>query len=347
MKRTAARKRFGKPPGHLVYTGVESDWPTQLEFWNYDAQKFTKKQLNSWKLPATEGVNWINVIGVHNTDVIAHITSEIGLDPLLAEDITNLQQRPKIVEADGVLFATAKMIYKKDEITFQESLSIVLFDNTVICFQERPGDVFNSIRKRLENSSGKIRKQKADYLFFCVMDLLVDHYMLVNESLSNNMDALEEAIFDAPKEDHLESIHQSRKEIIQLKKGVAPLRDAMLKLLRIEEDSLLQTNTRKYIHDSLEQLVGLSESTDALRELNTDLKDLYLSSISFRMNKIMQTLTVISVIFIPLTFIAGVYGMNLKNIPEMEWDYGYAFFWGITLLIGLILLIFFKRRNWF
>ena len=226
-----------------------------------------------------------------------------------------------------------------------EQVSLVLGSNYVLSFQEQPGDVFDAVRERIKMAGSRIRKLGPDYLVFALVDVIVDHYYLVLEQLGNHVAELEEAVFDNPQQEQLEEIQALKRQLQLLRRTVYPLRE-VLSRLESEDTDLIVDNTSKYFRDVYDHVVQLIDGVESYRDIASGLKDSYLSSVSFRMNKIMQVLTIISTIFIPLTFLAGIYGMNFQNMPELQWAYSYPVFWGVIVVLGALLLLLFRRMRW-
>jgi magnesium transporter len=237
-------------------------------------------------------------------------------------------------------------IGKDQNSIISEQVSLILGKNYVISFQEQPGDIFDSIRVRIRESKGNIRKRKADYLFYRLIDTVVDHYFFIIEHLSERIEKLEDIILVTQSTHILHQIQDLKTQLIQIRKAISPLREAV-SLLQKDEVKLIHKNTLQYFRDVYQNLIQVSESIDIYREMTKNLMDLYQSGINNRMNQVMQVLTVIATIFIPLTFIVGIYGMNFDNMPELHWKYGYFIIWGIMVTVVLFMLKYFKRKKWF
>ena len=343
----------GTSPGTLTYVGEEVKLGTNI-YWseynpeNYKNHNFPKLLDFQLKLDP-EKTYWLNVDGIHEPKVIETIGGIFNLHPLVMEDILNSQQKPKFeYYDDNQLFITFKMIeynpYTREiEV---EHLSFILGKNYLISFQEeRSRDIFEAITIRLKTSAGKTRKNGADYLLYALMDLVVDNYFVVLEQMSENIEILEDSIIKTTKQKSMTEIYSIKRELMLMRKVVFPLREMISNLIR-EDAPLITPNTVLYLRDVHDHVSQVIETIDSYRELVASLMDLYLSQAGNRMNNVMKVLTVISVIFMPLTFIAGIYGMNFDNIPELHWHNGYYFVWAfmITLVIGM--LIYFRRKDW-
>jgi magnesium transporter len=227
----------------------------------------------------------------------------------------------------------------------EEQISIVLTENSVITFQEKTGDAFENIRDRIEKSKGRIRSVKNDYLFYALIDSIIDHYFIAIEQIGDYLDQLEDEIFDDPQKDSLIKAQKNKRLLLSLRHAIYPLRESISRLLK-EESTLIESRTHAYLQDAYDHCIQIIETIETYREINAGLRDMYLSSVSHKMNQIMQVLTIVSSIFIPMTFVSGVYGMNFEHIPELTWEYGYQYFWGINVMIISSLLIFFKWKKW-
>jgi magnesium transporter len=344
---------LGTSPGTLTYIGDEVKFDTKI-FWteynldNYKIHNFPKLLDFQLKLDPDK-TYWLNVDGIHEPKVIETIGGIFNLHALVMEDILNSQQKPKFeYYNDNQLFITFKMIeynpYTREiEV---EHLSFILGINYLISFQEeRSRDIFEAITVRLKTSAGKTRKNGADYLLYALMDLVIDNYFVVLEQISENIERLEDSIIKTTKQKSMTEIYSMKRELMLMRKVVFPLREMLSNLIR-EEAPLITANTVLYLRDIHDHVSQVIETIDSYRELVASLMDLYLSQAGNRMNNVMKVLTVISVIFMPLTFIAGVYGMNFDNIPELHWQNGYFYVWGIMITLVIGMLIYFKRKDW-
>jgi magnesium transporter len=278
---------------------------------------------------------------------IEKLGENFGIHRLVLEDILNTEHTPKIEVYEDYLFFTLKMItLGEDKGIESEQVSIILGDNYVISFQEKEGDVFDPVRERLRGQKGKIRARGADYLLYALVDVIADNYFVIIDAYGDILEELEDEIFMEPREDHLQVVQQSKRDLIKLRKSVFPLREAVLFLER-SDTKLVKAETAPFFRDVYDHVLHVTESIESFRELNTGLKDIYLSRLSMKMNEVMQTLTIIATIFIPLTFVAGVYGMNFENMPELGWKYGYLAVWIVMLAITTLLIFYFRRKRWF
>src|SRR5690606_23657448 len=285
--------------------------------------------------------------GLGNTDDIVALGNHFELHPLIQEDIVTTHQRPKIDEYDDFLFIVFKMLhYNDDERLINEHVSMVLGKDYVLTFQEAEGDVFGDLRERLEHGKGRIRGAAADYLMFAILDAVVDNYFTVIEFLSNKIEILEDRLFDDKENGQtIQEIQDLKKEILKIRRAVMPLREVVNRLEKIE-NPLIRPRTHKYISDLYDHIIQVNESVEIYREMIWGLMDMYMTTISNKMNEVMKVLTIMASIFIPLTFLARIYGMNFDYIPELHLRYGYFYLWGVMILVFFGLLWYFKRKKW-
>jgi magnesium transporter len=302
------------------------------------------------------GLNWIN-INTLDPAAVSALAGEYRIHPLTAEDILDTDQRPKAEEFDDYLFITLKAVHRNggakvrcgesfdgEQIDY-EQISIILKEDTIITFQEKPGDAFGGIRKRIMNNAGKIRKASADYLAYTLMDAVVDDYLSIMDSISDKIETLESRSSDESDRTFMEDFQDTKQTLLHLRRYIWPLRESVTRLIH-SDSKLIHEELSPFLHDLHDNVIQAVETMESHRELLAGVMEMNLSAVSNRMNRIMKVLTIISTIFIPLTFIAGVYGMNFTHMPELSSVYGYPVTWGIMLLIAAGMLIFFKRRRW-
>lgn len=346
-----SKHKVGLPPGTLVHIGKKKANQIKLELIQYSQDSFESNEftnaLDCVKNINDKNITWLNIDGLHDTEAIALIGEKFKLHPLLLEDVLDTNQRPKFEDFDTYLFVSLKMLgLKKDgKSIISEQISFVLGQNWLISFQERQGDFFDDIRLRLKESKGNIRLKSSDYLLYRLLDAIVDNNFYVADFFSDNISVLEEKVINQPDQQIMCEIQQLKKELIKFRKSVVPLRD-MLSSLQKDESNLIEDFTLRYLRDVHDHIIQVIENIELQRESLSSLTDLYLSGISNKMNKIMQMLTIIATIFIPLTFIVGVYGMNFDNLPELHLKYGYFYIWGIMIGIILFMMRYFKRKGW-
>ncbi|MFH2202314.1 MAG: magnesium/cobalt transporter CorA [Elusimicrobiota bacterium] len=345
------RKSRSLPPGALIYTGAHDSHAITVRLIDYDAERIEErdvKDVAELKDRAGKGgVAWIDVDGVHDAGLIGKIGEAFGLHPLLLEDVLSAGQRPKLEEFEEHLFVVLKSLTldEKTLLVSSENVGVVFSKNFLISFQERPGDVFGGVRERLRKAKGRIRKAGADYLAYALIDAVVDSYFSIAAALGERIEGLEEEALAASSQQTLLEIMRLRREILHLRKAVWPLREAIGRLQKGEHE-MVADETHPYIKDLYDHTIQIVEAVDSYREMLSGLTELYLSGISSRMNEIMKTLTVFAAIFIPLTFLAGIYGMNFEFMPELKLRWGYPMFWAAVLLVGGGLAAYFKRKGW-
>ncbi len=344
-------KKAGLPPGTLVHVGERKVEAVRISYIDYDEQNIQEKQVSNieecFPFEATPTVTWINVDGLHEVEVIEKLGKQFELHPLILEDILHTTQRPKFEDFEKYLFIVLRMLSYDDEnqTVEEEQVSLVLSENFVISFQERVGDVFESIRDRIRNSKGRIRKMGADYLCYSLIDAVVDGYFTILEKIGEKIEFMEEKLVSDPTEKTLQQIHKLKREMISLRKSVWPLRELISSLQR-SESSLISETTDVYLRDAYDHTIQVIDTVESFRDMVSGMLDIYLSSISNRMNAVMKVLTIIATIFIPLTFVAGIYGMNFEYMPELKWRYSYGIIWLVFVLIAAIMVIYFKRKKW-
>ena len=290
-------------------------------------------------------VNWINLDGP-DLSIIEKFQEHFNLHSLLVEDILN-DQRPKSEEYDEYLFFSLKMLYRFDgsEIEY-EQISFVLGDYYLISFQEKPGDLFDGFRERIRLDQGKVRKRHADYLLYRLIDIITDNYYTILDKVGDQIEDMEEEIHTHPSSENFKNIQRLKKELIYLRRAVHPLRDALNQIIKNDSNFIEDINTR-FFADVVDNVIHLGDSIETYKDLLTGLMDIHINTMNTRLNEVMRVLTVISTIFIPLTFIVGVYGMNFQHMPELEWHWGYFGVWGIMLSVVIGMLVFFKFKKWF
>lgn len=294
-----------------------------------------------------QSINWINIDGLSEVSIIKKVGEHFNLHYLLLDDIMNTDHRPKVDEYDDHLFLTMKMLYRMegDEIDY-EHISFVLGKDFLLSFQEKEGDIFNNLRERIKNDTGIFRKRGADYLLYRLVDTIVDSYYTILENVGYKVEALEENISTNPTIEDFRQIQELKKEFIYLRKVVYPLREALNKILK-NEYGFIEKNTLKYYSDVYDHVIHLIDSLDTYKDLTSTLMDLYMNTINYKMNEVMKLLTIITTIFIPLSFVAGIYGMNFENMPELTWHYGYYEVLGIMGIIFIGMIFYFRFKKWF
>ena len=344
-------KKQGLPPGTSVFVGEGRTEPVVITIIDYDQAEISERQAGSvdecMAFMDKAGITWINVDGLHETQLVESLCKGFGLHPLVREDILNTGQRPKLEDYEDYLYAVLKMLRWDSErdVIIIEQVSLILTASCVISFQERPGDVFDPIRERLRGGKGHIRNCGADYLAYCLFDAVVDGYFSVLEHMGDKIESTESVLVTRPTPETLGDIHRLKTEALFLRKSVWPLREVISGLERTESQ-LVAEATHVYLRDVYDHCVQVIDTMETFRDILGGMLDTYLSSLSNRMNEVMKVLTIIATIFIPLTFIAGVYGMNFKNMPELGWRWGYTGVWAVMAAVFVGMLVYFKRRKW-
>ena len=352
MRRFASERveKVGLPPGTIVHVGEERAERVRITVIDYSETECDEREAEAHECwPPREGaaVTWINVDGVHDVEALRQIGEVFGLHPLLLEDIAHTTQRPKTEDYGDYLFAVVKMLLHEGESSEigVEQVSLVLGPNYVLSFQERPGDVFEAVRERLRGAKGRIRKEGADYLAYSLVDAIVDHYFLILEEVGDKLEALEDELVSDPAPDTPRAMHRMKSDVLFLRRCVWPLREVISSLAR-GDSPLIQQGTIPYLRDVYDHTIQVVDTIESLRDIISGMLDTYLSLLSNRMNEVMKVLTIIATIFIPLTFIAGLYGMNFKWMPELEWHWGYPASLLVMVVVALLMVAYFRRKTW-
>ncbi|MGE0268129.1 MAG: magnesium/cobalt transporter CorA [Candidatus Omnitrophota bacterium] len=346
-------KTPGSAPGTLTHVGKKTDHPVKINVIDYSPKGFEEKEVNRveecFEFRDKSSVTWINVDGVHDTELLKTINDYYGVHVLVSEDIANTGHRPKLEEHDEYLFITLKMLYRdkeqKNEIV-SEQISLILGKNYVISYLEDTGDVFDPVRERIRNGKGRIRTMGSDYLAYALMDAIVDNYYIVLEDLGSNIEALEDDLTKDIKPDMVHQIHYLKRSMVYLRKQIWPVREVINSLLR-NESKLVSKKIDIFLRDIYDHVVQVMDTIESYRDILSSMHDIYLSVMSNKMNEIMKVLTIFSAIFIPLTFIAGIYGMNFEIMPELKWPYAYFAVLGVMVCLGGGMIAYFKKQNWF
>ena len=356
-KKSKMARKIGLKPGALLYVGEQKIEKPTIDIIDYDAENLTERHTGKIEdcLPFrdTPTITWININGIHDVTLIEALGSHFDVHPLVLEDIINTGHRPKLEETERYVFVVLKMLYFAESTRELESeqVSVLFGGRTIISFQEKEGDVFAPVRERLKKTVPRVRFMGADYLAYTLLDAVVDHYFVVLETIGEEIEVLEDELVDNPTPEKLEKTHAMKRLLIQLRKSVWPLREVIGGLERAESPHI-QSTLRPYLRDLYEHVIQVIDSVETYRDMVSGLLDMYMSSVSNKMNEVMKVLTIIATIFIPLGFLAGVYGMNFNteaspfNLPELGLRYGYPLFWAVVLLIAGGLFWFFRRRRW-
>lgn len=348
--KTAAMKK-GLHPGTLIHVGERKVENVRMTVIDYDPEMFIEREYKivdeCLEYADRDTVTWINVNGLHDTGIINRIGEHFGIHSLVLEDILDTDKRPELDDYVDYIFIILKMILVDKETgrIDAEQVSMLLCRNTVISFQEGEGDVFETIRERIRTGKGRIRGAGADYLFYALTDAVVDNYFVALEEIGELIENIEDELLENPSGETLRDIYELKRELVQLRKYTFPLRELVHKF-QISESPLIDANTKLYIRDLYDHAMQIMDTTDSYRDMIAGMLETYLSLASNRMNEVMKVLTVMATIFIPLTFIAGVYGMNFENMPELRHRLGYPGVMLLMLIVGLGMVYYFRRRKW-
>ena len=341
----------GQSPGALIFIGDKKVDNIRIRVIDYDQSELKEDNLKDIsegaRFKLTETVTWINVDGLHDLEMIKALGKMFDLHPLLLEDILNTGQRPKLEEFDNCLFIVLKMLrYDKErQIVVTEQLSLVMGATWLLTFQEQPGDVFEPVRERIRNQKGRIRGAGIDYLAYALIDTVVDNYIFTTERLGEKIEDIEEEILEKADSTVMEKINAYKREMNFLRKSVRPAREAIVQLSKLDSE-LIHEQTIPFLKDMQDLVTHAADAIDIYRDMLSDQLNLYNSVISNRMNDIMRVLTIFAAIFIPLTFIAGIYGTNFEYLPELHFKYSYFVFWAVMITVAIVMLIFFKKKKW-
>jgi magnesium transporter len=345
-------KASNLPPGTMAYRGKKTSLKTVIDILNYSPQTFTKIDCNNvedgFNFKGNDHVTWININGLNNLNDIEKLGSHYNLHPLTLEDIVNTSQRPKFEEFQNYIFIVFKMLHLKDnDILHYEHLSMVVGNDYVLTFQEADGDVFDDLRDRIEAAKGRIRSQGADYLMYAILDAVVDNYFTVIEAVGDRIEDLEASIFESQTNDATtpSQIQDLKQEVLKIRRSIFPLREVINRLEK-SENSIINQKSQSYIRDLYDHIIQVNESIDLYREMVWGLMDMHMTIISNKMNEVMKVLTIIATIFIPLTFIAGIYGMNFTNMPELQYENSYFILLGAMFILFIFMLMYFRKKKW-
>ena len=345
------KKHIKQSPSSIIYTGERPTEKLFINTFDYGSDFLNELELksveDSFNFKQTESISWLNINGLNHIADIEKIGKHYNLHPLIIADIANTSQRPKIDVYDDYIFIILKMLYYDSEENIQiEQISFVLGANYVLTFQEIEGDAFDNVRERLRTVNGRIRTLGADYLLYALVDAIVDHYYIVSETMGNKIEDLEDLLFGDNIQNELsQEVLSLKKEVLKIRRAIYPIREIISRIEK-NEHALINPNSVQYYRDIYNHVIQLADSIDIYREMIWSLMDMYMTTISNKMNEVMKVLTIIATIFIPLTFIAGIYGMNFDNMPELHYKYSYFILWGIMIVIFLGMIYYFKKKRW-
>ncbi|MFO7712912.1 magnesium/cobalt transporter CorA [Desulfosarcina sp.] len=344
-------KKAGSSPGTLVHVGERKTDDVHLALLHYDAETVIERPLalveEALPLLKSSATTWLNIDGIHDISLMEHIGRHYGVHPLTLEDVLNTTQRPKTEAFDDYLYVVVKMLHydtEKNRIS-SEQVSLILGKTFLLTFQEDVGDVFTPVRERIRKGKGRIRTGGCDYLAYALIDAIVDNYFVILEKVGQRLETLEETIDENPDAGMLEAIHAIRRELIFLRKQVWPLREVIAHLQK-DGTPMVGEAVGPFLRDVYDHTIQTIDTIESFRDILSSMQDLYLSILSNRMNEVMKVLTIIATIFIPITFVAGIYGMNFSSMPELTWRWGYLFVWMIILSVVSSMLVFFRRKRW-
>ncbi|WP_167615948.1 magnesium/cobalt transporter CorA [Maribellus sediminis] len=344
-------KAKGTVPGSLVLIGRQKMENTIIQFIGYTHENLIEEEVKTTESAIEkfdeEGINWINIYGIHDLEMIDKIGQQFDLPALLLEDILNTDQSPKYENGETYDAFILKMLHQEENSNriHAEQISIILGKNYVLTLQERRGDFFAPVRDRIRKSKGRIRQSGNDYLAYVLMDTILDNYLLLIEKIGAKVEDLEDRLFKAMDNKIVEEIYQYKTELNYLRKAVRPVRDFLV-LLNRTEDSYIMEQNKQFLNDLQDLAVQCTDSIELYNNLVSDQLNIYNSNMSNKMNEVMKTLTIFASVFIPLTFVAGIYGMNFEYMPELKFKYSYLILWIIFLVLGGGLFIYFKRKKW-
>ncbi|MEZ4962937.1 MAG: magnesium/cobalt transporter CorA [Saprospiraceae bacterium] len=348
-KKQKKLKRSGAPPGTLEFTGEQRLEQVMVHQIRYNGEEISEVQFDLKSNPGTlpEKVTWYDVRGLHDVALVERFGQHFNIHPLVLEDILHTQQRPKFEEyGDEAFIVINALTYNKAEHELNsEQIALYFGENFLLSFQENADDTFLAVRERLEAARGRIRNRKSDYLAYALVDNVVDNYFQILECFEERMETLEADINTDPSRETKEGIHHLKFQMLALRKSVMPLREAVGKFSR-SESKIMDESTGLFVRDLYDHVIRIADLIETYRDMLNGLQELYLSELSIRMNNVIQVLTIITTIFVPLTFLAGIYGMNFDNIPELHFHHGYYYLWGVMGLISIASLVYFKKKKW-
>ncbi|NVN95301.1 MAG: magnesium/cobalt transporter CorA [Bacteroidetes bacterium] len=342
----------GLPPGSLIHTGEVYESKVSIEYICFDENDFSITENNDireiFKLLQPQKVNWIKITGLHDVNIFEQIGKHFNIHPLMLEDILNTHHLPKFEDYGEQLFFTLKDLSIKDEDVYiaKKQLSFILGNHYLISFEEQKSDLFIPIVDRIKTHKGKLRSMQNDYLLYALTDIITDNYLKIIDNMDDDMEAIEEELLNNRSKLVLNKILSKRKQHLSLKKSVIPILEETKKLHH-SESHLINEKTYIYFQDVIDHLTQVTQNLDTFREMISNLSELYLANNDIQMNDVMKRLTVVSTIFIPLTFIVGLYGMNFKYFPELQWEYGYLYIWLFMVGLTIGMIIYLKKREWF
>ncbi len=351
-KRHSSAHKSGLPPGSLVHIGDVHSAVTTMTITRYHAHELKTQTLESITqlkdMDFKQGMTWVNIDGLTDTSIVEFIGQQFNIHPLILEDILSTHQRPKLEEEDDYLYLVVKAVTAENHealIPEYHQISFLVLENLLLTFKEKNDDLFTPLLHRLQNPKGRLRLLGVDYLTYAVLDRIIDEYFVIEDRLDDIIDPLEESLLEKPADDTLNIIQNLRRQLITMKRNIAHVRE-LLTDIQHSDSYLLTPQTERFFADVFDHVIRVCDSIDSYRERITAVQETYLTLMSNKMNETMKVLTIFASIFIPLTFIAGIYGMNFEYMPELAWKWAYPSLWGLFIIITVVLLIYFKRKRW-
>lgn len=344
--------KIGLPPGSIIHVGDVHQAETRISVIDFSRDHVEERRIESLgdilKYKESESVTWVIVEGLVDAEVVGNIGEIFDIHPLVVEDILTAHQRPKFEEYEHYLYIVMKSLLSENE-QFEvedEQVSIVLLEKFVLVFKEKTDELFRPLMQRIATSKGRFRTMGADYLAYAILDIIVDRLFILVDSLDDAINAIEDTLITTePTKEILLTIQRLKKELIHIRRYVSPIREVMAAMLRSESE-LIREKTQIYLRDVSDHAIRIIELIESYKDILSSLMDIYISSVSNKMNEVMKVLTVFASIFIPLTFLAGIYGMNFEYMPELKWKFAYPFIWGIFIAVPVLLLAYFKKKKW-
>ena len=347
-----SKKEIGISPDQLLFRGEKKVNEILLRIIDFDANNLKEETIksisDSVKYQEKDTVTWLNIDGLHSTEIMETIASEFNFDHLILSDVMNTQARSTLKEYDNCIFVSVKMLQQDldSKIIIAENLSLIITESFLISFQEKKGDVFEPVRDRIRKQKKRIRNGGTDYLLFALLDIVIDNYIYIISLLGEKIELLEESLLLDPTGEIIEDINTYKRELNFLRKNIKPTKEMILSLSKLDSN-LIHENTEVHFKELQDNINQASDSSDSYRDVLSDQLNIYHTTISSKLNDIMKFLTVFSVIFIPLTFIAGIYGTNFDNVPELHYKYSYFIMWGVIIAVAIGMLIYFRKKKWF
>lgn len=349
VQQVFGKKKVGSAPGTLAHIGAQKTEQVTIELHDYGATHLESKTISAVSecepYVDTPNPTWIQVRGLHDIKALKELWDEFEFHPLIQEDILNTNQRPKIEDYKSQIFIVLKMIYIENGRLEQEQVSIVFSDKFIFSFQESDRKIFFPIKDRLKVENSRMRNSGPDYMAYALMDIIIDYYFEALEELNTRIEETEDILWSDSNEETLADIHHTRRQLIQFRKSAWPLRDSINSMLR-DESPFVADETKLFLRDVYDHTIQIIDNLDNNRELVAGLHDMYMTNISNKMNEVMKVLTIIATIFIPLTFIAGIYGMNFENMPELSWKWSYPLVWALMIFATIGMIFYFRKKKW-